>query len=48
MFPDGFNQNHAAACPVCKASPWRNCQEMEWFDVHAERAKASEPVVAAW
>jgi hypothetical protein len=48
MFPDGFNQNQAAACPVCGVNPWRNCQEMQWFDVHIERVTASKPLVDAW
>ena len=48
MFPDGFNQNQAAKCPTCEANPWRNCREMDWFEVHMSRAIASEPLVAAW
>lgn len=48
LVPDGFNAEQAATCPVCGATPWRNCAEMEWFAVHAERAEAAKPIVAAW
>lgn len=48
MIPDGFNQDQAAACPECGATAWRNCAEMEWFEVHAKRAEAAKPIVAAW
>jgi hypothetical protein len=48
MFPDGFNKNQAATCPTCGASPWRNCKDMQWFEVHMTRAVAAEPVYARW
>jgi hypothetical protein len=48
MIPDGFNPNQAAKCPTCGSNPWRNCKEMEWFDVHPTRTAASEPLIAAW
>lgn len=48
MIPDGFNAEQAVTCPECGATPWRNCAEMEWFQVHVSRAGLAAPVIAAW